>query len=78
MTTIGGAVGGSALGANIDRLTGQPLPSTDVRRCETVAPSGPPQYRDVTYDYREVEHRVQMTTLPGRMLWVNDAGEPRL
>jgi uncharacterized protein YcfJ len=75
--TIGGAVGGAALGANVDRLSGPPA-ARDVRRCETAAPSGPPQYWDVTYDYRGVEHRVQMTAAPGRTIAVNAKGEPRI
>ena len=81
VATIGGAVGGTALGANIDRFgngPAQPVPTTDVRRCETAAPSGPPQYWDVTYNYRGVQHRVQMSTPPQATLLVNDAGEPRL
>ncbi|MGZ5265656.1 MAG: hypothetical protein ACXWCC_02625 [Caldimonas sp.] len=47
-----------------------------MRRCET-APAGPPQYYDVTYDYRGVQHRVQMATPPGRTISVNGNGEPR-
>ena len=73
--TIGGAVGGAALGANVDRIrdhtTGQ-----EVRRCENVA-STTPQYWDVTYDFRGVEHRVQMTAAPGQTIPVNGNGEPR-
>jgi uncharacterized protein YcfJ len=76
VATIGGAVGGGALGANVDRIrdhqTGQ-----DVRRCENVG-SQTPQYWDVTYNYGGVEHRVQMTTPPGRTIAVNRDGEPRL
>ncbi|MGZ5277074.1 MAG: beta/gamma crystallin family protein [Caldimonas sp.] len=75
VATIGGAVGGAALGANVDRL-GASNGSRDVRRCET-APAGPPQYYDVTYDYRGVQHRVQMATPPGRTISVNGNGEPR-
>ena len=74
--TIGGAVGGAALGANIDRLrdhqTGQ-----EVRRCENVA-STTPQYWDVTYNFRGVDHHVQMTSQPGQTIPVNGNGEPRL
>jgi uncharacterized protein YcfJ len=77
VATIGGAVGGGALGANVDRIrdrtTGQ-----EVRRCENVAASGPPQYWDVTYVYNGVEHHVQMTTPPGRTIAVNRNGEPRI
>ena len=76
VATIGGAVGGAALGANVDRIrdrsTGQ-----DVRRCETTA-QGAPQYWDVTYDFRGVQHSAQMSTPPGRTIPVNNRGEPRL
>ena len=75
--TIGGAVGGAALGANVDKLSGPPA-ARDVQRCESAAPSGPPQYWDVTYDYRGVEHRVQMSAAPGRTIAVNAKGEPRM
>ena len=70
--TIGGAVGGTALGANV----GQGPQTQDVRRCRT-APSGPPAYWDVTYDFRGVDHHVQMGAPPGPTITVNGAGEPR-
>jgi uncharacterized protein YcfJ len=73
--TIAGAVGGAALGANVDRIrdhtTGQ-----EVRRCENVA-NATPQYWDVTYNFRGVEHRVQMAAQPGQTIAVNGNGEPR-
>ena len=75
VTTIGGAVGGAALGANIDRFR-DPASGRDVRRCETTA-SGPPQYYDVVYNFRGVDHQVQMATPPGRTIPVNGKGEPR-
>lgn len=76
VATVGGTLGGAALGANVgrdDASTG----TRDVRRCETAA-NGPPQYWDVTYNFRGVEHRVQMSTPPGRTIAVNRDGEPRL
>jgi uncharacterized protein YcfJ len=73
--TIGGAVGGAALGANVDRLR-DPASGREVRRCEQTA-TGKPQYWDVTYDFRGIEHRVQTATQPGRTITVNDKGEPR-
>jgi uncharacterized protein YcfJ len=76
VATIGGTIGGAALGANVDKLGGQPA-SRDVRRCENAATSGPPQYWDVTYEFRGVEHRVQMSAPPGRTMTVNANGEPR-
>ena len=76
VATIGGAVGGGALGANVDRIR-DPQSGREVRRCETVA-GQTPQYWDVTYDYGGVQHRVQMTTPPGPTIAVNSQGEPRL
>jgi uncharacterized protein YcfJ len=75
LATVGGAVAGAAIGSNQGRDT-SPQQSHDVRRCETAA-RGPPEYWDVTYDYRNVEHRVQMTAPPGRTILVNRDGEPR-
>jgi uncharacterized protein YcfJ len=48
----------------------------DVRRCENTS-SGKPEYWDVTYNFRGVEHRIQMTTPPGKTVAVNQKGEPR-
>jgi uncharacterized protein YcfJ len=76
VATIGGAVGGGALGANIDRIR-DPQSGQEVRRCENVA-GQTPQYWDVTYNYEGVQHRVQMTTPPGATIAVNSQGEPRL
>ncbi len=76
VSTVGGVVGGAALGANVGRNDSS-SGSRDVKRCETAA-SGAPEYWDVTYDFRGVEHRVQMTTPPGRTIAVNRNGEPRL
>lgn len=76
VATIGGAIGGGALGANVDRIR-DPQSGQDVRRCENVA-GQTPQYWDVTYDYQGVEHRVQMNAQPGPTIAVNGRGEPRL
>ena len=69
-----GVVGGAAIGANHGRDNNGA--TRDVRRCETTA-STTPTYWDVTYDYRGVEHRVQMATEPGPTIAVNRDGEPR-
>ena len=74
--TVGGAVGGAALGANVDRLRDQQT-GRDVQRCENVA-STTPQYWDVTYNFRGVEHHVQMSGAPGSTITVNGNGEPRM
>jgi uncharacterized protein YcfJ len=74
IATAGGAVAGAAVGANVNR--GRDDYSRDVRRCETTV-SGTPDYWDVRYKYRGVEHRVQMSAAPGRTIYVNRDGEPR-
>jgi len=72
LATVGGAAAGAAVGANAGRQ-GQ---NRDVRHCETTQ-SGPPDYWDVSYRYRNVEHHVQMSQPPGDTILVNRQGEPR-
>ena len=48
----------------------------DVQRCE-VASNSSVEFWDVTYEFRGVEHHVQMTSPPGRAVTVNGNGEPR-
>jgi uncharacterized protein YcfJ len=74
--TVGGAVAGAAIGANTGRGDGQAVYGQDVQKCAT-APSGPPQYWDVTYSFKGAVHRVQMQAPPGRTITVNGNGEPR-
>ncbi len=76
VATIGGGVGGGASGANVGR-NGGGTSTRDVQRCANAGPSGPPQFWDVTYNYRGVQHSVQMTSAPGRTILVNRNGEPR-
>ncbi|MGC3980066.1 MAG: beta/gamma crystallin family protein [Steroidobacteraceae bacterium] len=76
IATAGGAVAGAAVGANAGR-GGSSVTTRDVQRCESVN-QGPPDYWDVTYRYRGVEHHVQMTEPPGRTITVNRNGEPRM
>ena len=75
LATIGGAVAGGAIGANVGR-SNTTMVNRDVRRCDTVA-SSQPAYWDVTYNYRGVEHRLQMSSAPGATIAVNRDGEPR-
>jgi uncharacterized protein YcfJ len=78
IATVGGVVGGAAIGAHVNSKTSSQYSTRDVRRCETTAASGTPQYYDVTYEFRGVEHRVQMATPPGPTVTVNYySGEPR-
>jgi uncharacterized protein YcfJ len=76
LATIGGAVAGGAIGANAGRSNGSTMVDREVRRCDTVA-STEPAYWDVTYNYRGVEHRLQMSSAPGATIPVNSNGEPR-
>jgi uncharacterized protein YcfJ len=78
IATAGGAVAGAAIGANAGRGGGGGggVVERDVQRCQTTQ-NTQPEYWDVTYNYRGVEHRVQMSAPPGRTIAVNARGEPR-
>ncbi len=76
IATAGGAVAGAAVGANVGR-GGTSTSTQDVRRCETVAHAGPPDYWDVSYNFRGLDHRVQLSAPPGPTITVNGNGEPR-
>ena len=73
VATAGGAVAGALLGSQVGRNGSA---EQDVRHCAD-APGGPPEYWDVTYYFRGVEHRVQMTAPPAANIIVNEDGEPR-
>ena len=75
VATIGGAVAGAAIGGNVNRDGGY---SRDVQRCTEASASARPDYYDVTYSFRGVEHHVQMQQPPGPTLMVNRDGEPRM
>jgi uncharacterized protein YcfJ len=78
IATVGGALAGGAIGANAGRTGGGGNTyGQDVRRCENVA-NATPQYWDVTYEYRGVEHRTQLTSAPGEYIPVNRDGVPRM
>lgn len=76
IATVGGALAGGAIGANVGRGNNTSY-AQDVRRCES-APSTTPQYWDVTYEHRGIEHRTQLAAAPGRTIQVNRDGEPRM
>jgi uncharacterized protein YcfJ len=78
IATVGGAAVGAAVGANIGRdSAGQQVVTQDVRRCASVPSQARPEFWDVTYIFRGQEHRMQMTSPPGRTVTVNGKGEPR-
>lgn len=76
VATAGGAVAGAAIGANVGRGD-QTVYSQDVQRCENVQSQLQPDYWDVTYNFRGVEHHVQLSSPPGPTLTVDDNGDPR-
>jgi uncharacterized protein YcfJ len=77
VATVGGAVAGAAVGANVNRGAGT-VYDRDVQRCENVSSNARPDYWDVTYQFRGVEHHVQLSSPPGQTITVNENGEPRV
>lgn len=79
LATAGGAVAGAAIGSNLgsNSGSGQQVVTQDVQRCTSTPNQDRPDYWDVTYIFRGQEHRIQMTTPPGRTVTVNRLGEPR-
>ena len=67
---------GAAIGANVGRGD-QSSYAQDVQRCENVQGQLQPDYWDVTYNFRDIEHHVQMSVPPGPTLTVDDNGDPR-
>lgn len=72
IATAGGAVAGAAYGSGV----GGGSYSQNVQRCAEVT-SARPTYWDVTYNFRGVDHRMQMLSPPGATITVNRDGEPR-
>jgi uncharacterized protein YcfJ len=77
LATVGGAVAGAAIGGNVNRGP-DGVVSQDVQRCDYVPSNAAPDYWDVTYVFRGVEHHVQMSAPPGPSISVNENGEPRM
>ena len=78
IATVGGAVAGAAVGSNVGRNnSGQPATTRDVQRCAEWPSNAAPAFWDVSYSFRGIEHRIQMTSAPGATITVNSSGEPR-
>ncbi len=78
IATAGGAVAGGVIGSNVGRNNnGTPATTRDVQKCATRPSNAAPAFWDVSYNFRGVEHRIQMTTQPGATIPVNAQGEPR-
>jgi uncharacterized protein YcfJ len=78
LATVGGAVAGAMVGNKVAGRNNDVAPvGPDVQRCETTQ-NTTPAYWDVTYNYRGMEHHVQMSAPPtGNTIAVNAKGEPR-
>lgn len=79
LATVGGAIAGGAIGSQVGR-DGRPVQQAttqSVQRCNTVPSQAAPTLWDVGYTFRGQEHRLQMTSPPGRTVTVNRLGEPR-
>lgn len=74
VATVGGAVIGAAIGANAGGGDGEH--EREVRRCEQ-SERGHPEFWEVVYRFKGIDHRLQMSTPPGRTITVNEQGEPR-
>jgi uncharacterized protein YcfJ len=78
LATAGGVMAGAVIGSKMgSENSGPRVVARDVQRCEAVA-NTKPEYWDVTYHFRGVEHHMQMTAPPGRTVLVNRHGEPRV
>ena len=55
----------------------QPGRYAERAKCTSVPGSAQPQYWDVTYVFRGVQHRAQLNFAPGATITVNANGEPR-
>lgn len=78
IATVGGAVAGAAVGANVGRdNNGTPATTRDVQKCAARPSNAAPAFWDVSYNFRGVDHRIQMTAPPGATISVNGQGEPR-
>jgi uncharacterized protein YcfJ len=77
IATAGGAVAGAVVGSNTGRGNNRQPYTRDVERCTTEPSRALPQYWDVTYNFRGIEHRIQTAVPPGATVIVNRRGEPR-
>jgi uncharacterized protein YcfJ len=77
LATVGGVVAGAAIGANVGRGGEQQVATQDVQRCASAPNDGRPDFWDVGYTFRGLEHHVQTTAPPGPTITVNRRGEPR-
>ena len=67
----------SDIGTDDTACHGAATTTRDVQRCSAAQGSANPAYWDVSYEFRGLQHRVQLNAAPGRTVTVNQQGEPR-
>ncbi len=78
LATAGGVIAGAVVGSKVGQDgNGQEGHAQNVQRCANIPNQNRPEYWDVTYEFRNQEYRMQMTTPPGATVTVNEQGEPR-
>ena len=78
LATAGAAIAGALVGSKVGQdSNGQDGYTQNVQRCSTTPSQARPAYWDVTYEFRNQEYRMQMTSPPGASVTVNEQGEPR-
>lgn len=79
LATVGGAIAGGAIGAQVGRDgSSRPVATQNVQRCENLPGQVRADLWDVSYNFRGIDHQIQMTTPPGSTIIVNRRGEPRV
>lgn len=77
LATVGGVVAGAAIGSQVGQPSQDGSTTQDVHRCSPTGRRDQVDYWDVTYEFRGVFHRAQLTERPGQTVTVNAQGEPR-
>jgi uncharacterized protein YcfJ len=78
LATVGGMVAGAAIGAQVGQPSQGGPTTRDVQRCSPAGHRDQIDYWDVTYEFRGIFHRTQLTYRPGQTVTVNAQGEPRM
>ena len=77
LATVGGVVAGAAIGSKVGQPSQDGPTTQDVQRCSPTGRRDQVDYWDVTYEFRGIFHRTQLTDRPGQTVTVNAQGEPR-
>lgn len=77
LATVGGVVAGAAIGSQVGQPSQDGPTTQDVQRCSPTGSRDQVDYWDVTYEFRGIFHRTQLSYRPGQTVTVNARGEPR-